>query len=339
MMTNRIRMLLLAIAVLCASSGAGLAAGSQTLDIDLPQRWAEQFPPEQGAVRYFAYHNPQGILAAKVYVYESRGIAPATSPEACRDAFEKNLEASFRTYRRRSVWDSTVGGVAAKVFDFAFTTRELPNMTMMGRAVSFIRGDIAFSMVLITLDAFFDEFAPHFGAMTTSVRFAGATEQPRPGPGIQAGDLPQLTDDSGDLPPIGDDMFVRLDYRGGRCVMRLPERPLDLRDVPGGKSLLLSGDIEVTLRGFDGTDAKQALETAVREYENGKRTRGRSVIVGKNGTANVTLYTHPAPGGNRAALAVTYPDAPVLILLTVPAEAYASRQRLLADLIRNVSFR
>ena len=338
MMANRIRMLLLAIAVLCAS-GAGPAAGSQTLDIDLPQRWAEQFPPEQGAVRYFAYHNPQGILAAKVYVYESRGIAPATSPEACRDAFEKNLEASFRTYRRRSVWDSTVGGVAAKVFDFAFTTRELPNMTMMGRAVSFIKGDIAFSMVLVTLDAFFDEFSPHFGAMTTSVRFAGATEQPRPGPGLQTGGLPQLTDDSGDLPPIGDDMSVRIDYRGGWCVMRLPERPLDVRDVPGGKSVLLSGDIEATLRGFDGADAKQALETAVREYEDGKRTRGRSVVAGGSGTANVTLYTYPVPGGNRAALAVTYPDAPVLILLTVPAEAYASRQRLLTDLIRNVSFR
>lgn len=338
MMANGIRMLLLAIAVLCAS-GAGPAAGSQTLDIDLPQRWAEQFPPEQGAVRYFAYHNPQGILAAKVYVYESRGIAPATSLEACGDAFEKNLEASFRTYRRRSAWDSTVGGVAAKVFDFAFTTRELPNMTMMGRAVSFIRGDIAFTMVLITLDAFFDEFAPHFGAMTTSVRFAGATEKPRPGPGLQTGGLPQLTDDSGDLPPLGDEMSVRIDCRGGRCVMRLPERPLDVRDVPGGKSVLLSGDIEATLRGFDGANAKQAIESAVREYENGKRTRGRSVVAGGSGTANVTLYTYPAPGGNRAALAVTYPNAPVLILLTVPAEAYASRQRLLADLIRNVSFR
>jgi hypothetical protein len=122
-----------------------------------------------------------------------------------RGRFREESGASFRTYRRRSAWDSTVGGVAAKVFDFAFTTRELPNMTMMGRAVSFIRGDIAFTMVLITLDAFFDEFAPHFGAMTTSVRFAGATEQPRPGPGLQTGGLPQLTDDSGDLPPLGDE--------------------------------------------------------------------------------------------------------------------------------------
>ena len=171
-----------------------------------------------------------------------------------------------------------------------------------------------------------------FGKSRVIVRVAGE-RQPRP-----AG-LPQLTDDSGDLPPIGDDLSVRIDYRGGWCVMRLPERPLDVRDVPGGKSVLLSGDIEATLRGFDGADAKQALETAVREYEDGKRTRGRSVVAGGSGTANVTLYTYPAPGGSRAALAVTYPDAPVLILLTVPAEAYASRQRLLTDLIRNVSFR
>ena len=259
-------------------------------------------------------------------------------PPHCRNyaqAITSQAPQLFANYQACQNWDTTINGVPVRVHEFFFAAQGNPNR-LIGRAYIFLGGTRQGYVVLFdTLDTSYSYLAPKFDTVMRTLNLRPENPvSPAPSLGQPSQPLPG----TGGLPSFGSpsaDPGVYADAAKGLRVP-LPSGARLTENLPQGGRYALSDGVELVLLNLS---SSQEMENLAAQVASGKTFQGESLLSAKGVQGRVGLYasTHPQTSVPYATLVARYPQASLLMILTLPRDNYARAGNWMLPFLESVS--
>ena len=284
------------------------------LEISPGPEWTPTPPLDPSISRYYLLAQ-QGINMAEMMVFEEDFDAPTTLQSYAQIILSQAPQL-FAGYGVGQNWDTVINGVSMKVHEFFFSAQGNPNR-LIGRAYVFLGGPQRGYVVLFdTTDQSYPYLAPKFDAVMRTLNLPSGT--PAPSLGQPSQPLPG----TGGLPSFGasSDPGTYQDPAKGLRVP-LPSGARLTEQLPQGGRYALADGVELVLLNLG---SSQEMESLAAQVAQGKTFQGESLVQarGTSGQAGLYASVHPQTSVPYATLVARYPQASLLMILTLPRENY-----------------
>ncbi|HPJ26402.1 MAG TPA: hypothetical protein PLW97_05820 [Synergistaceae bacterium] len=296
--------------------------------------WTANTPQDPSVSAYYLLVQ-QGINMAEMLVFEEDFDVPSTLDSYARLILGQAPQL-FANYQVCQNWDTSINGVSVKVHEFFFAAQGNPNR-LIGRAYIFMGGPKRGYVVLFdTTDQSYPRLAPKFDEVMRTLNLRPDTplfspqqpSQPLPGTGTGTGGLPSFESQA-------PDSGVYLDSSKGLRVP-LPSGSRLTEQLPQGGRYALPDEAELVLLSLA---SPQEVESLVSQVASGKSFQGESLLQAKGIQGSVGLYAsmHPQTSVPYATLVARYPQASLLMILTLPRENYSRAGSWILPFLESVS--
>ncbi len=303
------------------------------LELSPGAEWTPSTPMDPSISQYYLLPQ-QGINMAEMLVFEEDFDAPSTL-QSYAQAITSQAPQLFASYQACQNWDIAINGVPVKVHEFFFAAQGNPNR-LIGRAYIFLGGSRRGYVVLFdTMDTSYSYLAPKFDAVMRTLNLR--PENPA-SPAPSFGQPSQPLPGTGGLPSFGTpsaDPGVYADASKGLRVP-LPSGARLTENLSQGGRYALSDGVELVLLNLS---SSQEMENLAAQVASGKTFQGESLLSATGVQGRVGLYasTHPQTSVPYATLVARYPQASLLMILTLPRDNYARAGNWILPFLESVS--
>lgn len=302
-------------------------------------------PPLDSSISQYYLLIQQGVNMAEMMVFEEDFDAPVTLQNYAQVILSQAPQL-FGGYSVGQNWDTSINGVPVKVHEFFFLAPG-SYTRLIGRAYIFLGGPKRGYVVLFdTADQSYPYMAPKFdGVMRTlslrpetPVSPQGQSGYPQTPPSSSSLPQPQSQPLPGTgLPSFGGspDPGIYEDLSKGLRVT-LPSGAILTETLPQGRRYTLADGVDLTLLNLA---SPQEMESRAAQLLQGKAFQGESIIQGRGTSGQVGLYafSHPQTSAPYATLVARYPQASLLMILTLPRDNYQRAAEWMLPFLESVS--
>jgi len=316
-----------------------------TLEIFPGPEWTANPPLDPSISQYYLLIQ-QGVNMAEMMVFEEDFDAPVTLQSYAQIILSQAPQL-FAGYNVGQNWETTINGVPMKVHEFFFLAPGTYTR-LIGRAYIFMGGPQRGYVVLFdTADQSYPYMAPKFDAVMRTLNLRPEIPVSSPGqPGYpQMQPQPQQLQQpqsqplpgTGGLPAFGGspDPGIYEDLSKGLRVT-LPSGAVLTETFPQGRRYTLADGADLVLLNLA---SPQEVESLVAQLVQGKAFQGESLIQARGTSGQVALYasSHPQTSVPYATLAARYPQASLLMILTLPRDNYQRAAGWMLPFLESVS--
>lgn len=341
---------------------------------NLPAGWKAATPYHSSQVAYFTYSVQQGNIGELIIMIEE--LPFSASIEQYAAAAEENGFKQLPGYTPGTQLPATIFGLPAIKKNFSFSPQT--GLTLQAEAYMFISGNSAYTILLDVLPDYFAQVEPDFVQAVASFKVQiGAPiavqpvpqptpiipvltiTQPTPSPTTPVCPTPQPVTSVVPAPipvtpvtptpvtPAIPIVPVTPPVTTGMTVYTDPQGRFSI-PTPAGSTTAQTTEIGVVLNTTDGagivvmyTLGEQYVQGMVAQIEPSHQFHGQSQLQAGNRQALVKLYSkvNPQDNVNYATVIVTYPGAPFMMIITIPADKYNQAQTWILEMIKGVAIR